>query len=231
VKVSERLALVDIISIELQRRYTYSEINTYFRAFKIRTPNAWGDFNSKWVYAKHCLSDVSLDVIGKIVDDLELGSTAQLAAQANPPTIWKGTTDFRLFISHLSKDKDKATRLRDCLKLYDIVAFVAHEDIDPTLQWQNEIERALFAMDAMVAIHTPGFANSYWTQQEVGFALGRGIKIISFKMGEDPKGFISKHQALSRRGKTAEQIAVEINRLLAADERTKAKLDEAEIPF
>jgi hypothetical protein len=48
-------------------------------------------------------------------------------------------------------------------------------------------------MDAFLAIHTPGFKDSFWTQQEIGFAVGRGVKIISFKMGEDPTGFISKH--------------------------------------
>lgn len=230
-KVSERIALIDVIGRTLQQRYTFSEIDTYLNAFDIKTPHNYGDFNSKWVYAKTHLNGVPLDLIGRIAEDLGIGSVAQLAAQANPPAIWKATTDFRLFVSHLAKDKDKATRLRECLKSYSIAAFVAHEDIDPTLQWQNEIERALFSMDAMVAIHTPGFAASYWCQQEIGFALGRDIKVISFKMGEDPKGFISKHQALSRKDRTAEQIAKEINGLLETDERTKTKIDKAQIPF
>jgi len=64
-------------------------------------------------------------------------------------------------------------------------------------------------MDAFLAIHTLGFKDSFWTQQEIGFAVGRSMKIISFKMGEDPTGFISKHQALPRRGRTAEEIARE----------------------
>jgi hypothetical protein len=71
---------------------------------------------------------------------------------------------------------------------------------------------------------TPGFSASVWTQQEVGSAVGRGVKIISFKMGEDPTGFISKHQALARGQRTAEQIAKEIDALLSADELTAGKL-------
>jgi hypothetical protein len=55
-----------------------------------------------------------------------------------------------------------------------------------------------------------GFSNSYWTQQETGFAVGRGVKIILFKMGEDPTGFISK-QALARRQHKAEEIAAEVD--------------------
>jgi hypothetical protein len=82
-------------------------------------------------------------------------------------------------------------------------------------------------MDAFLAFHTPGFKDSSWTQQEIGFALGRGIKIISFKMGEDPTGFISKHQALARQKRTAEQIAKEVDALLASDELTADRLKAA----
>lgn len=94
----------------------------------------------------------------------------------------------------------------------------------PTLEWQKEIERALNSMDAFVAIHTDGFSKSFWTQQEIGFAAGRGVKIISLKMGEDPTGFISVHQALARRGRTAEIIASEIDALLSSYDLTAAKL-------
>jgi TIR domain len=143
------------------------------------------------------------------------------------PRNWQGTNKFRLFISHIAKHKDRATRLRACLALYAISGFVAHEDIHPTLEWEQEIERALYTMDAFLAIHTLGFKDSFWTQQEIGFAVGRSVKIISFKMGEDPTGFISKHQALPRRGRTAEEIAREVDAILAADPLTAGKLDAA----
>ena len=55
------------------------------------------------------------------------------------------------------------------------------------------------------------------------------LDVISFMMGEDPKGFISKHQGLSRRGKSAEQIAEEIRDLLEYDGKTKQRLKEAQI--
>ncbi|WP_189488449.1 toll/interleukin-1 receptor domain-containing protein, partial [Asticcacaulis endophyticus] len=123
---------------------------------------------------------------------------------------------------------------------FGIDGFVAHEDIHPTLEWQAEIERALHTMDAFVAMHTPGFSQSIWTQQEIGFAVGKGVKIISLRMGEDPTGFISKHQALPRGKKTADEIATEINQLLGEDRRTNERLSRAqaelrlleeEIPF
>ena len=155
------------------------------------------------------------------------------------PQKWRYSSDLRLFISHVSQHNDKATRLKNCLASYGISGFVAHDDIKPTLDWQSEIERALKTMDAFLAIHTVGFSKSIWTQQEIGFALGRGVKVISFRMGEDPTGFISKHQALARRGRTAEQIAEEVNDILADDPKTSVRLAAAksargltdEIPF
>jgi len=226
-KVSERLEVIDRIGRELQSRFSFSEIDIYLGAFGI-SPPAGGSPNSKWVYTKQALASVDLTTLAKILDDLDMGALAATRTLITPPANWEGETDFRLFISHLAKDKDKATRLKSCLAAHGISGFVAHEDIHPTLEWQVEIERGLFSMDAMVAVHTPGFSASMWTQQEVGFALGRGIKVISLKMGEDPTGFISKRQALPRLNRKAEDVAAEIAALLTRDPLTAPRLQEAQ---
>jgi hypothetical protein len=160
----------------------------------------------------------------KIAEELGVEVPRGATSGLIPPRNWKDTRKFRLFISHISKDKHRAMRLKECLEPYGITGFVAHEDIHPTVEWQTEILRALHFMDAFIAIHTNGFSNSCWTQQEIGFAVGRGVKIISFKMGEDPTGFIATRQALARGLRTAEEIAVEIDKLLASDELTSSKL-------
>ena len=67
----------------------------------------------------------------------------------------------------------------------------------PQKAWQDEIENALFSMDAFVALMTPEFHDSLWTDQEVGVAIGRGVPIIAIKLGTNPYGFIGKFQALS----------------------------------
>ena len=238
-KVTDRFEAIDKIGRELQRRFGYSEIDMYFAQFGVQPPPDGVGANSKWVYSKAALASAPLEIVARIADDLDLGSLAQLSAQANPPSIWRGITYLRVFLSHISKDKAKATRLRECLKPYGIQAFVAHEDIEPTKEWQGEIERGLMSMEAFVSIHTAGFSKSIWTQQEIGVALGRGVKIVALRMGEDPTGFISKHQALSRGNKTAEAVAKELSDLFAADERTARRLQDAqaslqkdeEIPF
>ena len=223
-KIAERLALVDRIGRNLQGRYSYGEIDNYLAAFGVQPHQQ--TINSKWVYVKEALAGVDLSVILRIAHDLDMDG-GDAGAVVVLPQRWRNSRYFRLFISHISEDKDKATRLRACLAPYAINGFVAHLDINPTLLWQEEIERGLFTMDALVAVCTPVFSKSYWTQQEIGAAFGRGVKIISLMMGEAPTGFVSKHQALSRAGRSAEEIAKEIDALLSADETTAASLSAA----
>jgi len=103
---------------------------------------------------------------------------------------------------------------------YGIVGFVAHQDIQPTREWEQEILLALRSMEAFLAVHTKGFAESPWTQQEIGFAIARGVSIVSVTFGEAPTGFLSKHQAILREGRTAEEIAKQVHNILCLDERT-----------
>lgn len=221
-KVTEKLELISRIGRELQARFTYDEIDVFLAEFGIERP-AIQSSNSKWVYAKAALAGHDDALILRVAEELELVSPGA-AGPLHPPRNWASGKEFRLFLSHLSKDKDKATRLKTCLAPRGISGFVAHEDIHPTLEWQNEIERALHTMDAFVAILTPGFKDSVWTQQEIGYALGRGVKIIALRMGEDPAGFISRQQALSRGSRTAEAVAEEIADLLLDDARTRDRL-------
>lgn len=220
--------LLEKVGTELQSRYTYVDIDAFFAALGISTDNVdMSGSNSKRVYAKAVLARVPETDLLRVAGELDLIPPGALAIGVVPPANWKDTKAFRLFISHISKDKLIATRLKTALAKYDIAGFVAHEDIQPTLAWLDEVERGLQTMDAMIAVHTPGFSVSNWTQQEIGYALGRGVKVVSFKMGEDPTGFIGKHQALPRRNRTAEQIAEEVDKLLGADPRTKDRLQEA----
>lgn len=230
-RVTERLALAEQLGSELQQRYTFAELDRFLAAFGIDVAkHEWG--GSKRIYARDILSAEPEKVLRAVAEELEIEAQTPAGPIVALPQAWQGIPDFRLFISHVSKDKAIAHRLREALATYSISGFVAHDDIEPTTAWEREIERGLRTMDAMVAVLTEGFGASYWCQQEVGFALGRGTKVISFKWGEDPVGFLSKDQALPRRNRTAEQIAAEIDRLLKKDPRTGNRLATAKtIPF
>ncbi len=125
--------------------------------------------------------------------------------------IWGTEGYYRVFLTHKSEVKKETALLKSQLKVYGISGFVAHEDIQPTKEWQTEIENALSSMDALVALMTEKFHDSEWTDQEIGFAFGRSVPIISIRLGKDPYGFIGKFQALPCAWDTA---ALEIAKIL-----------------
>ena len=110
--------------------------------------------------------------------------------------LWGGAP-VRVFVSHTHDHKVAAKEIKDRLGQYGVASFVAHEDIEPVREWEDEIESALFSMNLLVALLTEGFSVSKWTDQEVGVALGRGVPIIPIRMGKDPYGFIGRYQAIA----------------------------------
>jgi len=51
---------------------------------------------------------------------------------------------------------------------------------------------ALATCEALIAWLTPDFHESLWTDQEVGFCVGRSVLIIPIRVGLNPYGFIGK---------------------------------------
>jgi hypothetical protein len=145
---------------------------------------------------------------------LLIGATKQ-APEASVKRIWTENS-YRVFLSHKAEVKKETAQLKERLGLFGISCFVAHEDIHPTMQWQDEIENALATMDAFVALMTDNFHESDWTDQEVGYAFARGIPIVAVRLGRDPYGFIGKFQGLASRWEAA---AVDIAKILIKQER------------
>lgn len=139
--------------------------------------------------------------------------------------IWPPET-LRLFISHKSEEKEVVAKFKNEMSKYGISCFVAHQDIEPTKEWQKEIEEALFSMDVLIAWLSPNFSNSSWTDQEIGVAVGRGVLVIPIRLGCDPYGFIGKYQAVSGINRTEENIANHILDLLWKKEVLKKPLIE-----
>jgi hypothetical protein len=139
--------------------------------------------------------------------------------------IWE-RDGFRLFITHRAQEKLAAAELKMKLSLYGVCGFVAHQDIEPNQVWQTEIERALVSMHALVALITPGFDGSVWCQQEIGFALGRGVPVIPLRLGSDPHGFIARIQALTADLTNPTVMAGTLVDTLLKDGRTSAMVKE-----
>ena len=134
---------------------------------------------------------------------------------------------FKLFVCHTARHKTKANKIASHLKYHGVSAFVAHEAIEPTRQWQDVIEYALRTADALAALVTTDFPSSKWTDQEVGVVFGRRRLIIPVKLGPNPYGFIGKYQALQGKGLSEAEIAEKVFDILAKQEGTQKGMAEA----
>ena len=134
---------------------------------------------------------------------------------------------FRLFITHVATHKAIAHKLKEHLEPFYVSCFVAHDDIEPTREWEDEIEEALRSMDAMAALLSPDFQSSNWTDQEVGFAVGTGRLILPLRFGLNPYGFIAKYQGYSITEISYTTITRDILEILARHGRTSVALAKA----
>lgn len=140
-----------------------------------------------------------------------------------PPDFWREGY-LKAFICHLSANKEKVSHLKDILSRWGVSAFIAHEDIEPSKEWQREIEAALETMDVLIAVVEPGFRDSDWCCQEVGYALGRKVDVVSLRVGLDPFGLFGKYQGIQAKSKRPSQIADELVNLLLRKPKHKSHL-------
>jgi hypothetical protein len=221
-QVLERIELIDKIGRELQSRMTYGDIDVYLGAYGIETKNIQPSSNSKWVYVKELLAKSDENLILSIAEELEINHNFSDVVPKEA-TFWKAG-HFKLFLSHLASFKSNTAKLQQVLRKYAISSFVAHEDIEPSKEWQTEIESALHTMDAMVAILMDGFKESNWCDQEVGFAVGKNVLIIPVRKGIDPYGFIGKYQGIQAKDKNIGQVAEEIFQTIVKSKKTRGKM-------
>jgi TIR domain-containing protein len=109
--------------------------------------------------------------------------------------IWQDSK-IRLFVSHVSSARAEIGDIAEVLDRFGFSTFVAHADIEPTREWSSVIEEALTTCDVLVAFLTKDFHASLWTDQEVGWAMGRGALVVPVDVGATPYGFIGRYQAL-----------------------------------
>jgi hypothetical protein len=74
---------------------------------------------------------------------------------------------------------------------------------------------------------TEDFAESRWTDQEVGVAIGRRVPIIPVRLGADPYGFIGKYQGVAGARKDGNRLGSEVYELLWAKPILKARMIES----
>src|SRR5688572_28566139 len=135
---SERIQLIKQIANELQTEGSWSIIDLTLRQFGIPTLDSFRGNHFEYILQQIQLSDD--ETINDLAIHLKINpSNAESEIQ---PIFWRDGY-FSLFISHLASDKSVAQNLKIELEKYSISGFVAHSDIEPTKEWQDEIEVAL----------------------------------------------------------------------------------------
>lgn len=158
-------------------------------------------------------------------DDTWRGGTARpvMASVDETDRIWEAGK-FRLFLSHASASKTRAAALKKLLALANIDLFVAHEDITPNTYWQEQIRLALSSCHAMLFLAEEASNISPWCQQEIGWALGRGIFVTAYSLDAVPPAFQGSQQAWPVPGHRNETIFRKIITMLTEEDRTEAQM-------
>lgn len=183
-KPSERINHIKAIASELSKE-GWGLIDLTLRQFKLPWVEQWNG-SEKDNYIIDMISE------GKDESLLELAKhlgTASELDSASTPHFW-AAGDPRVFVSHLADIKEITANLGVKLQLLGISTFIAHNDIEPTREWQDEIELALSTMDVMIALLSPGFKESNWCDQEVGVAIGRKVPIIPVRVRQAHMGLL-----------------------------------------
>lgn len=227
----DRLKLIADSSDVMHERMDWDDIRIFLKPFSIpvnKNQLENTSFNHVGQLAKYYLNNAPEGTLIEIAQQLDVNMPISATYQLADSQYW---TDgyFRLFISHLSEVKKSAGNLKEQLRKYGISAFVAHADIDPGKEWEDEIERALMSMDALAAIVSPGFKESDWCDQEVGAAVGSGKLVVPILDGEMPYGFIAKFQGVKGKGETVGNVAGSVFAALAGSRRTSPAIADAMI--
>lgn len=121
----------------------------------------------------------------------------------------------KVFLSYHHNARKAAARVKGFLSSFGMDVFLAHEDLEPSVEWQKEILQTLRKCDVFIPLLTRSFHSSLWTDQETGIAVARHKLILPVKFSVVPYGFIGKFQALKAR-KQVDETCWRIVHILAS---------------
>ena len=112
------------------------------------------------------------------------------------------------FLSYATLDKAKAAKVKQVLEANNVTTFLFHDDLEVSADWRKQILAHLDTSSALIAIVTQSFANSIWSNQEVGIAIGKGLPVIPLMFGgsSELKGFIEMYQGIPVSDNNLEQV-------------------------
>lgn len=99
------------------------------------------------------------------------------------------------FISHHHEDREIASSIDRVVQMFGFEGFLAHRDLDGGTEWLREIKEKIANSVVLIAVLTPKFVESDWTDHEVGFATGKGVPVLPIIVNSvKPYGFMADIQ-------------------------------------
>lgn len=219
---SERIKLIQDISDKLSYE-DWPIIDLTLRQFGLQTTDQWSGSDKKG-YVISMIDKSDDESLAQL--HFHLTGENNIVKQSDTIAFWQPGT-YRIFLSHLSEFKIVASQIKEKLESLHCSVFIAHEDIQPTKEWQSEIELALDSTDCVIALVTKGFHQSDWTDQEIGIAMGKGKLVIPIAAGGKPYGFLSKYQWLKNENLDIQEIYDQTFTILTQHNLSKRKFSEA----
>lgn len=174
--------------------------------------SGWECNRTHWAVKDGDLFEVVAELLAK--QSAHMGPSVSEEAMGR---IWgdQSRSYHRVFLSHRAEDKVHAAEVANGLRERGYRTFVAHDDIQPTREWRDEIVHALNTMTHFVALITKDFHNGGWTDQEIGYAFCRkDVKRIFVKLSDaDPRGLAAFEQAMPGGSDTAAHIHAALTKL------------------
>jgi hypothetical protein len=131
---SQRITLLKEIGTRLSME-EWPLVDVTLAQFKLPTSEEWqGD---KSAYILHMVKAAPDHSLIELAQHVGFFLEEALKTGVDPP-FWRKRM-FRLFISHLSAEKVFAVELQEALLRFGISSFVAHSDIEPTLEGRRKL--------------------------------------------------------------------------------------------
>ena len=96
-------------------------------------------------------------------------------------------TGEQIYVSHAPDDLDLVQELFSTVKNFPFGVHIALEEVESGRS-RKRLEGRLANSDVVVAVLTEGAAANRWINQEVGYALAKGIPVIPLRDGERHQG-------------------------------------------
>lgn len=197
------------------------EMDLILREFDCLTDDTWHDGPLEYALEMlHGIGDVNLVELHEYL----IGRSGVAAMGSAGP--WH-EGHVRVFMSHIHQQRSFVGDVKTALVKFGVDAFVAHDDIEPSQEWMNEIEIALGTCDALAAFLHPNFRDSQWCDQEVGYCLPRRVLIMPLMFGDTPHGFLSQWQGDRCLSQSPAQVAGKIFATCLGHEPLRDKVEEA----